>query len=96
MRDTDLEVCLLLTLSLVTLGKEDLLHWYNPKTRRVENVSAPLADEEALEMLRGDLDSDAFITEYKRLRDDGMGVEQALIFVGHGFRLWHLRYQPIG
>jgi hypothetical protein len=25
-----------------------------------------------------------------------MGVEQALIFVGHEFRLRHLRYQPIG
>jgi hypothetical protein len=25
-----------------------------------------------------------------------MGVAQALIFVGHTFRLWHLRYQPIG
>ena len=96
MQDTDLEGYLLLTLSLVTLGKEGLLHWYNPKTRSVEDVSAPLADEEALEMLRGDLDSEAFITEYERLRDDGMGVEQALIFVGHGFRLWHLRYQPIG
>jgi hypothetical protein len=27
-----------------------------------------------------------------RLRDNGMGVGQALIFVGHKFRLWHLRY----
>jgi hypothetical protein len=25
-----------------------------------------------------------------------MGVEQATIFVGHRFRMWHLRYQPVG
>jgi hypothetical protein len=36
------------------------------------------------------------VEEYERLRDEGMGVGQALIFVGHRFRLWHLRYQPIG
>ena len=72
------------------------MHWYNPKTRSVEDVSAPLSDEEAVEMLRGDLNSGAFITEYERLRNDGMGVEQALMFVGHNFRLVYLRYQPIG
>jgi hypothetical protein len=72
------------------------MHWYNPKTRSVEDVPTPGADEQALQMLRGDLNSGAFITEYERLRDDGMGVGQALIFVGHKFRLVHLRYQPIG
>ena len=72
------------------------MHWYNPKTRSEEDVRAPVADEEALEMLRGDLNSGAFITEYARLRDDGMWVGQALILVGHKFRLMHLRYQPIG
>jgi hypothetical protein len=25
-----------------------------------------------------------------------MGVEQALIFVGHRFRMWHLRFQRVG
>jgi hypothetical protein len=24
-----------------------------------------------------------------------MGVEQAMIFVGHHWRMWHLRYQPV-
>jgi hypothetical protein len=72
------------------------MHWYNPKTRSVEDVPAPLTDEQALEMLRGDLNSGAFITEYERLREDGMDVGQALIFVGHEFRLRHLRHQPIG
>ena len=72
------------------------MHWYNPKIMRVEDVPAPSTDEEALEMLRGDISSAAYITEYERLREEGMGVEQALIFVGHEFRLSHLRHQPIG
>ncbi len=72
------------------------MHWYNPKIMRVEDVPAPSTDEEALEMLRGDISSGAYITEYERLREEGMGVEQALVFVGHEFRLRHLRYQPIG
>jgi hypothetical protein len=72
------------------------MHWYNPKTRSAEDVPAPFTDEEALEVLRGDHNSAAFVKEYERLRNEGMGVAQALIFVGHTFRLWHLRYQPIG
>jgi len=62
----------------------------------VEDVPAPLTDEEALEMLSGDPGSEEFIAEYERLRDEGMSVEQAMIFVGHHFRLWRLRYQPTG
>jgi hypothetical protein len=47
-------------------------------------------------MLGGDIDSWALVTEYERLRDEGMSIEQALIFVGHSFRMWHLRYLPVG
>ena len=72
------------------------MHWYNPKIRDVEDVPAPSTDEEAFEMLRGDINSGAFISEYERLRAEGMEVEQAVIFVGHHFRMWHLRYQPVG
>jgi hypothetical protein len=72
------------------------MHWYNPKTRTVEDTAAPSTDKEALEMLCGDINSGAFMAEYDRLRRDGMGVEQAMIFVGHEFRLRHLRYLPIG
>jgi hypothetical protein len=72
------------------------MHWYNPKIRGVEDAPAPSTDEEALEMLRGDLNSGAFMAEYERLRDEGMGIEQALFFVGHEFRRRHLRYQPVG
>ncbi len=71
------------------------MHWYNPKTRSVEDVPAPSTDEEAVEMLSGDPNSAAFAERYIRLRKEGMGVEQALIFVGHHWRMWHLRYQPV-
>src|SRR5829696_3794952 len=54
------------------------MHWYNPRTRTVENTPAPSTDEEALQMLRGDINSGAFMSEYERLRsEEGMGVEEA-------------------
>jgi GAF domain-containing protein len=40
------------------------MHWYNPKARAVEDRPAPSTDEEALEMLRGDVNSGAFISEF--------------------------------
>jgi hypothetical protein len=70
------------------------MHWYNPKTRSVEDTSAPFTDEEATERPRGHLSSEAFLTVYDRLRAEGMAIEQALIFVGHHFRLRHLEYRP--
>jgi hypothetical protein len=76
--------------------EEEYLHWYNPKTRGAETVGAPYTDEEATYMLGGGTDSWAFVAEYGRLRKEGMGVEQAMIFVGHRFRMWHLRYEPLG
>ncbi len=72
------------------------MHWYNPKTRSVEDVPAPSTDEEAMEMLCGAPDSGALAQKYIELRGEGMGVEQAMIFVGHHWRMWHLRYQPVG
>jgi hypothetical protein len=72
------------------------MHWYNLKTRSAEDVPAPTTDEEALKMLSGAPNSRVFLAEYEKLRNEGMGGGQALIFVGHRVRLWHLRYQPIG
>ena len=72
------------------------MHWYNPATRISETVTAPYTDEEATYTLSGATDSWAFVAEYGRLRDDGMGIEQAMIFVGQRFSMWHLRYQPVG
>ena len=72
------------------------MHWYNPARRVAESVPAPCNDEDATYMLSGGSDSWAFVAEYERLRGDGMGVEQATIFVGHRFRMWHLRHLPVG
>lgn len=72
------------------------MHWYSPVRRVAESVVAPHTDEEAEHMLRGSTESWAFLTEYERLRIEGMGIEHALIFVGHRFRMWQLRYQPVG
>ena len=70
------------------------MHWYNPITRIVEDTSMPITDEEATKRLRGSISSEAFLTVYDRLRAEGMAIEQALIFVGHHFRLRHLEYRP--
>ena len=72
------------------------MHWYNPATRVSETVTAPYTDVEATYMLSGATDSWAFVAEYERLRDEGMGIEQATIFVGQRFSMWHLRNQPTG
>jgi hypothetical protein len=49
-------------------------------------------------MLGGLIDSLAFVAEYGRLRDEEMGIEQALNFVGDCFRMLpcHLRHLPVG
>jgi hypothetical protein len=70
------------------------MYWYNPKARNTETRPTPNTDEEAVSLLRGDLNSKAFVLEYERLRASGMGIEQALVFTGHKFRLRHLEYQP--
>ena len=72
------------------------MHWYNPTTRVAESVLAPYTDEDATYMLSGATDSWAFLREYERLRDEGMGIEQAMVFVGHTFGKWHPRHQPVG
>ena len=69
------------------------MYWYNPKTRCSVTVLAPTTDDEALALLEGDINTMAFAAEYERLRETGMGIEQALIFTGHEFRLKHLEFR---
>jgi hypothetical protein len=57
------------------------MYWYNPTSRISERVEAPATDQEAIEMLKGNLQSTAFVSDYVRLRDSGMETEQALILV---------------
>jgi hypothetical protein len=69
------------------------MYWYNPKMRCSETIPVPATDEEALALLEGDLNTMAFAAEYERLRETGMGVEQALSFTGHEFRLKQLEFR---
>jgi hypothetical protein len=63
------------------------MYWYNPTSRTSERAQAPSTDEQAIQMLSGTPDSAEFIKEYCRLRRSGSPIEQALILVGHEFRL---------
>jgi hypothetical protein len=69
------------------------VYWYNPTTGASERVAAPSTEEEAIEMLTGDSDSAEFIEEYLKLRRSGAPIEQALVLVGHEFRLRRSEYR---
>jgi hypothetical protein len=69
------------------------MYWYNPTTRASERVDAPSTDEQAVDMLAGDPASAEFVKEYIKLRHWGTPIEQALVLVGHEFRLRQSEYQ---
>jgi hypothetical protein len=69
------------------------MYWYNPKTRSSERVEAPSTDDQALRMLADTQNSAEFIKEYCKLRRSGTPIEQALVLVGHEFRLRQMDYQ---
>jgi hypothetical protein len=78
----------------VLFGKEDKeMYWYNPKRGTSERVEAPSTDEQAIQMLAGTQDSAEFIEEYYKLRRSGTPIEQALVLVGHEFRLRQPEYR---
>jgi hypothetical protein len=69
------------------------LYWYNPTTRTSERVEAPSTDQQAIQMLASAQDSSEFIKHYCELRRSGTPLEQALVLVGHEFRLRQMEYQ---
>jgi hypothetical protein len=69
------------------------MYWYNPKARTSERVEEPSTDEQAIQMLAGTEDSAEFIKHYCELRRSGIPIEQALVLVGHEFRLRQPEYQ---
>ena len=71
------------------------MHWYNPTTRTSERADAPSTDEQAIQMLAGTKESAEFIAEYLELRRSGSPIEQALVLVGHEFRLREPEHQLI-
>jgi hypothetical protein len=72
----------------------EMMHWYNPLTMEEEEVSAPMSDAQAIEILSGHRDSDRFIEEYRRRRAMQTDVVKALIFTGEMFYSEHRRGQP--
>jgi hypothetical protein len=62
----------------------------------VEDVRAPSTDEEALEMLSGHPDCGRLVERYVVLREEGLGVEQALLFVEHRLRMFRPRHLDLG
>jgi hypothetical protein len=69
------------------------MYWYNPTTHTSERVQAPSTDEQAIQMLAGIKDSAELIKEYWKLRRSGTPIEQALVLVGHEFRLRQPEYR---
>lgn len=64
------------------------MYWYNPTTHTSERVEAPSTDEQAMQMLGGaQEESVEFIKEYCEQRRSGTPIAQALVLVGHEFRL---------
>jgi hypothetical protein len=71
------------------------MYWYNPTSRTSERVQAPSTDEQAMQMLAGTPNSAEFIGGYLELRRSGLPMEQALVLVGHEFRLREPEHQLI-
>ena len=69
------------------------MYWYNPTISASERVDAPSTDEQAIQMLAGTQNSAEFMKEYCHLRRSGSPIEQALVLVGHEFRLRHVEYR---
>jgi hypothetical protein len=71
------------------------MYRYNPTIHSSERVAAPSGDMQAIQMLSGTADSAEFVKEYCQLRRSGTPIEQALILVGHEFRLRQPEYQLV-
>ena len=69
------------------------MYWYDPTTRTSERVEAPSTDEQAIKMLADTKDSAELIKHYCELRRSGRTIEQALVLVGHKFRLRQPQYR---
>jgi hypothetical protein len=84
------------TFEPASFGKEDKkMYWYNPTSHSSEKVPAPSGDSQAIQMLAGTQDSAEFVKEYCKLRRSGTPIEQALVLVGHEFRLRQPEYQLV-
>jgi hypothetical protein len=70
------------------------MRWYNPTRRVEEEISRPVSDAQAIEMLSAHPDSDRFIEVYRQMRSGNPDLVQALIFTGETFYMEQQRGQP--
>jgi hypothetical protein len=70
------------------------VYWYNPKTRKMEDISAPETDTEALELLDGHPNSVEFIAEYRGLRTMHRSIAESLRCTGDTFQMVHREEHP--
>jgi hypothetical protein len=70
------------------------VYWYNPKTRKMEDVPIPKTDAEALEMLDGHPNSVEFIAEYRGLRTMHHSIAEPLQCTGDTFQMVHREEPP--
>jgi hypothetical protein len=70
------------------------VYWYNPKTRKMEEISTPKTDAEAIEMLDGVRVSVEFIAEYRGLRTMHRDIAESLRRTGETFQMVHQEAQP--
>ena len=71
------------------------MYWFNPTTRTSGRVAAPSNDMQAIQMLAGTQDCAELVKEYCQLRRSGTPIDQALVLVGHEFRLRQPEYQLV-
>jgi len=69
------------------------MFWYNPTTRTMERVPAPIVESQAIELLSGHPDSDKYIEEYRSWRQT-LGIAEALQLTGETFRALHRGEEP--
>ena len=70
------------------------MYWYNPKTRKMEDVPTPTNDTEAIEMLDGHPNSVEFIAEYRGLRAMYRSIAESLECTGETFQKVHREEHP--
>jgi hypothetical protein len=70
------------------------MHWYNPTTRTMEDTNVPMNDEQAIDKLSHNENSDEFIAHYRDWRVLGSSREEALLLTGEHYRAVHAGRTP--
>ena len=72
----------------------EMMRWYNPTTRKMEDTNVPVNDQQALDKLSHDEDSHEFIAHYQDWRVLGSSIREALLLTGEHYRAAHARRKP--